>query len=158
MSDQYNKNNEKMSEKLFTECIQNIEELSSPKTKYGIGYVARINFVGKDKKQMTFWVTEKQFENLISLNASLFKHGKGNGYSSKSVEAHIVYKIIEKVEDDGSKTDVAKYVWGGVHTAKKSDLKYMENRWNVKFKSPFIGRIDLEGEKPVEVAEELKDE
>lgn len=132
-----------MTEKFFTACITSIRRLDVVQTKYGVKGIAEVCLYKLPKQ--TFWVSIKQYDNLQKLFDFL---DKGRGYSTNVREAHCVLK-----ETEGE----YRYVWGGVHSAKKSDLKYLEQHFGVTFKSPYIGRIDLEGDKPAKVADELLD-
>lgn len=130
--------------KLIGVLILSIKDLHIANTKYGTRGVATINFHGIPQQEL--WVSPKQYDNLTHLFDFL---NKGKGYSTNVREAHCVLEETEKGY---------RYIWGGIHTAKKSDLKYLEDRFGVKFEYTNIPRIDLELEKPVEVADELKDE
>lgn len=132
-----------MTEKLITACITSIKSLDVKQTRYGAKGLAEVCLYGLPKQ--TFWVSLKQYDNLEKLFDFL---DRGRGYSTNVREAHCILKETERGYQ---------YVWGGIHSAKKSDLKYLEQHFGVTFTSPYIGRIDLEGDKTVEVAAELSD-
>jgi hypothetical protein len=118
-----------------------ITQVNSIQTQYGLKVVAEMQLLGEEKKK--FWMSEKQGQKLSECFDWLQQHG---GYSTKHAECHIVL-------DQGEKSE--RFVWCGIHTAKKSDLDFLESRFGVKCESPYIGRAE-----PAtgEAADHLKDE
>ncbi|MGL5468750.1 MAG: hypothetical protein ACRDCT_11300 [Shewanella sp.] len=97
-------------------------------TKYGPRYIAEIQLLGETKKD--FWLSPKQGEKLAQCFEKLQEHG---GYSTKHAEVHIIL-------DNGEKGE--RFVWCGVHTGKRSDFDFLEQKFGVKCESPYIGRVD----------------
>lgn len=108
-----------------------ISSIRSVNTKYGPKVVAEIQLLGEAKKE--FWLSTKQGEKLSQCSDKLQVHG---GYSTKHAECHIILERGEKGE---------RFVWCGLHTGKRSDLPFLDEKFGVKCESPYIGRVNAVG-------------
>lgn len=109
-------------------------------TRNGDRFLAEIEIVGEGRRE--YWMSIKQGEELIDCAYELKE-----GYSTKHMELHVVL--------DGD-SDKERFVWCGLHSGKKSDLPFLEERFGVKCESPYIGRqsaADLSGPDPLLIDE-----
>jgi len=118
-----------MTQKLIHAVASHIDSIRYVNTKYGAKVVAEIQMIGRAKT--TFWLSPKQGE---KLEACVDFLGRGSGYSTKHREVHLVLEEGEKG---------LRFVWAGIHSAKKSDLKYLETKFGITAESPYVGRPDL---------------
>jgi hypothetical protein len=105
-----------------------ISSVRTVNTKYGPKVVAEIQPLNEQKKE--FWLSLKQGDKLSQCFDKLQEHG---GYSTKHAECHIVLEQGEKSE---------RFVWCGIHTGKRSDLDFLDQKFGVKCESPYIGRAN----------------
>lgn len=127
-----------------TVVAHSIKSVREVKTRFGLKAIAEIEIQGEQKKEL--WMSVKQGDKLTKCFDALQEHG---GYSTKRAECHIVI-------DDGGKGE--RFVWCGIHTPKFSELKFLEQKFDVKCESPYVGRYDLEVDTPAEPNESLMDE
>lgn len=120
-----------------------IKSIRSVNTKFGPRCVAEIEIQGEPQKE--FWLSPKQGAKLQDCFDALDRNG---GYSSKRGECHIVL-------DQGEKGE--RFVWCGMHTAKRSDLEWLESQFGVTCASPYIGRQST-SDLSEDADESLKDE
>lgn len=120
-----------------------ITSLREVTTKFGNRFIAELEVKGHPKKE--FWMSEKQW---IKLSKCAETINELSGFSTKRAELHIII-------DDGEKE---RFVWCGIHSPRFSELKWLEDKFGVKFDSPYVGRYDLECLNPPDAHESLKDE
>jgi len=118
-----------MTQKFTHAVASHIDSLRYVNTKYGAKVVAEIQMIGRPKT--TFWLSPKQGEKLEACVGFL---ERGSGYSTKHQEVHLVLEEGEKG---------LRFIWAGIHSAKKSDLKYLEAKFGITVESPYAGRPDL---------------
>jgi len=127
-----------MTQKFIHAVAHCIDSIKFVETKYGPKAVAEIRLI--DRPKQTFWVSVKQGEKIESCFDFL---KQGSGYSSKTSEVHLVLEQSERG---------LRFVWAGIHSSKKSELTYLEEKFGIVAESPYIGRPDLERDEnqPVE--------
>lgn len=106
--------------------VHSIKSVRQVNTKYGEKVVAVIEIQGEPQQE--FWMSLKQGERLSDCFDALQRQG---GYSSKHAECHVV------IDDSEGKN---RFVWCGMHTPKRSDLDFLEDRFGVTCESQYIGR------------------
>lgn len=87
--------------------------------------MAEIEILNDSK--LSVWVSAKQANKLRSCFDALSEHG---GYSCKRSECHVIL-------------DEDRFVWCGMHTPERSELKWLEERFHVVCASPYIGKLDI---------------
>jgi len=127
-----------MTQKFIHAVAHCIDSIKFVETKYGPKAVAEICLMDSPKK--TFWVSVKQGKKIETCFDFL---KQGSGYSSKTREVHLVLQKDERG---------LRFVWAGIHSHRKSDLKYLEDKFDIVAESPYVGRSDLEKDEhqPVE--------
>lgn len=119
--------------------IHHVIECREVTTKYGEKYVAELEIIGEPKQ--TFWMSVKQGGQLAKC-----AHQLKDGNSTKRSELHVV------IDDSGEKP---RFVWCGLHTASRSDIPFLQEKFGVVCESPYIGFQDAS---PRDAAAALKDE